>query len=114
MEVETGRRHVQEPSKLQRIGNTGEAMFHIKQGLRRRHPGSVLHQFDGVYNTTSKAHTMYEQALMFETERAELPEEFRPTGDSSGLINQVGLVQTANANFKKSQKKLERLLLAGV
>jgi hypothetical protein len=113
-EKETGRAHVNVNDKLLNEGRRQNAQFHIKQGLRRRHPDRVLHQFKGVSNTTSKASHLFEQALLHENDRTELPQEFRPTNDSMGLTNQMGLVTTAMDNYKKSKQKLERMFLVGV
>ena len=64
--------------------------------------------------TTSTAASTWEQALLHETKRVDLPKEFRPTGDGDGMVNQVGVVTTALENFKASKGKFSRFHLIGV
>ena len=113
-ELETGRRHVNEGTKFQRDANRKNRHFQIQQGLRRRHPGRVLNQFAGVYKSTSHAKNQWEQALLYETKRVDLPKDFRPKGDTDGMVNQIGLVTTALENYKSSRGKFERMHLVGV
>jgi hypothetical protein len=88
--------------------------FEVRQGWRRRHPTRVLNQFAGVTNTTSSASSRWEEALVYDTKKVELPEEFRPHDDTAGMTNQIGLVTAALENYKASKNKLQRLHLVGV
>ncbi len=113
-EVETGRRQVQEPSKFQQAATRDNRMLAISQGFRQRHPNRVLNQFDGVMSTTSAAAMTWEQALIHDTKRVEMPKEFRPSKDTDGMVNQVGVVTTALDNFKASKGKFSRMHLVNV
>lgn len=113
-EMETGRRHVNEGTAFQTNANSANRTLAIQQGFRRRHPHRVLGQFDGVMKTTSTAASTWEQALLHETKRVDLPKEFRPKGDGDGMVNQVGVVTTALENFKASKGKFSRFHLIGV
>ena len=111
---ETGRRHVDEGTSFQRNANKANKMLGIQQGFRQRHPHSVLGQYDGVMKTTSTAASSWEKALLHETTRTEMPKEFRVSGDSDGMVNQVGVVTTALENYKASKGKFSRFHLIGV
>ena len=111
---ETGRRHVDEGTSFQRNANKANKMLGIQQGFRQRHPHSVLGQYDGVMKTTSTAASSWEKALLHETTRTEMPKEFRVSGDSDGMVNQVGVVTTALDNYKASKGKFSRFHLIGV
>ena len=113
-EMETGRRHVQEGTAFQQNANKANKDLAIKQGFRRRHPNRVLGQFDGVMKTTSTAASAWEQAMLHETKRVDMPKEFKPTGDGDGMVNQVGVVTTALENFKARKGKFSRFHLIGV
>ena len=112
--METGRRHVDEGTSFQRNANKANKMLGIQQGFRQRHPHSVLGQYDGVMKTTSTAASSWEKALLHETTRTEMPKEFRVSGDSDGMVNQVGVVTTALDNYKASKGKFSRFHLIGV
>lgn len=94
--------------------NTYGRALEIKQGWRRRHPQRVLNQFSGVVDTTSTASSKWEEAMIYGTKRVELPQEFRPEGDSDGMSNQLGVVTAALDNYKASKEKLKRMYLVGV
>lgn len=113
-ELETGRRHINEGTKFQRDANRDNRRLGIVQGLRRRHPHRVLNQFDGVMKSTSSAAMTWEQAMIHETKRVELPKDFRPKDDMEGMSNQVGIVTTALDNYKASRAKFERMHLVNV
>ena len=112
--METGRRHVDEGTEFQRNANKANKMLGIQQGFRQRHPHSVLGQYDGVMKTTSTAASSWEKALLYETKRTDMPKEFKVTGDSDGMVNQVGVVTTALENYKASKSKFSRFHLIGV
>ncbi len=113
-EIETGRRHVNEGTQFQQQANRANRTLAISQGVRRRHPHRVLNQFHGINATTSSAASTWEQALVYETKRVELPKEFIPKGDDDGMVNQLGIVTTALENYKASKGKFSRLHLIGV
>ena len=113
-EMETGRRHINEGTKFQQTANRQNRQLAINQGLRRRHPHRVLNQFDGIMKTTSSAAMTWEQAMLHETKRVDLPKDFRPKDDMEGMSNQVGIVTTALDNYKASRGKFERMHLVGV
>lgn len=94
--------------------NTYGRALEIKQGWRRRHPQRVLNQFAGIADTTSSASSKWEEAMIWGTKRVELPEEFRPEGDSDGMSNQLGIVTASLDSYKASKEKLKRMHLVGV
>jgi hypothetical protein len=113
-EMETGRRHINEGTKFQQNANRANRQLEISQGFRRRHPHRVLNQFDGIMKTTSSAAMTWEQAMIHETKRVDLPKDFRPKDDMEGMSNQVGIVSTALDNYKSSRGKFERMHLVNV
>lgn len=86
----------------------------IKQGKRRRHPGRLLHEFAGIAEGTEHATNNWEKAMLYENERQEIPEEYRPTDELQGAATQLGLIQTAHNNWRTSKQKLNTMYLAGV
>lgn len=86
----------------------------IQQGKRRRHPGHVLHSFAGIAASTEHAKNNWEQALQYENRRIEMPEEFTPTTETEQVVTQMGVVQTALANWKQSKQKLSTMYVAAV
>lgn len=64
--------------------------------------------------TTSSASSLWEKALLYETKRVDMPKDFRPQGDSDGMVNQMGVVSTALDNYKASKNKFQRMHLVGV
>jgi ribosomal protein L35AE/L33A len=114
MEMETGRRHVNEGSKYQQRVRKQNKMLSIQQGFRRRHPNRVLNQYQGIVKTTSSASSLWEKALQYETKRVDMPKDFRPRDDTDGMVNQMGVVTTALDNYKASRNKFQRMHLIGV
>jgi hypothetical protein len=112
--IETGRRHVEEDSHWQTELTKSNKSLRITQGLRRRHPKRVLNRFKGVTSSSSKASSLWEKALTYETKRVEMPKEFQVVGDSDGMVNQMGVVSVALDNYKASKKKFQRLHLVNV
>jgi len=94
--------------------NTYGRALEIKQGWRRRHPNRVLNQFTGVVDTTTTASSKWEEAMLYDTKRVELPQEFRPDSETDGMSNQLGVVTAALDNYKSSKEKLKRMYLVGV
>jgi len=105
--METGTRRISAPDRRGRA-------LEIQQGFRRRHPSNVLNRYDGVMKTTSNASSLWEESLIHETKRVELPKDFRPKGDTEGMTNQMGIVNVALDNYKASKNKLQRMYLVGV
>jgi hypothetical protein len=111
---ETGRRTVKEGTPFQRSADKQNRMFQIRAGFRRRHPTDVLSNYSGVASSTTEASEMWEKSLLHETEKVDMPKEFKPKSEMQGLSNQLGIVTTAEANFKNKKNKLERMHLVGV
>lgn len=116
---ETGRRKVLENSAFQRNALASDSKFNIHQGFRRRHPNTVLNQFAGIAATTTSASTQWEKYMLHETEKVEVDKELQPKDDADGLVNQLGIAQVAEKNFKNVHKKsnmgkLQRMHLVGV
>lgn len=113
--VEAGRRQVVEGSSFQAKALRTNRIFNIKQGIRRRHPDHVLHEFAGVADTTNHANTAWEKALIYEDERTEMDPAYVANPDSNSMVTQLGASQAARKNFKKStNRKLGDLHLVGV
>lgn len=87
--------------------------LNIRQGLRRRHPHSVLANFKAITQETTNAESAWERAMMHEQERTTLPTEYVP-GDGGMMTNQIGLVTTALDNYKQSKGKFQRTTLVGI
>lgn len=113
-DVDTGRSKVLENSRFQRKATTTNKSFRIRQGLRRRHPGRVLNRFKGINSTSSESVSLWEKSMIDETKRVDLPREYRVTGDSDGMVNQMGIVSVALDNYKASKQKFNRLHLVGI
>ena len=113
-DVDTGRSKVLENSRFQRKATTNNKSFRIRQGLRRRHPSRVLNKFKGINSTSSESVSLWEKSLVDETKRVDLPREYRVTGDSDGMVNQMGIVSVALDNYKASKQKFSRLHLVGI
>lgn len=90
------------------------SMFAIRQGIRRRHPDSVLHQFALMAEQTDPGRSSWEQAMVEENERIDMDQVYRDHNETEQTVTQLGLVQTALANYKKSTEKLSSLHASGV
>ena len=110
----TGRIKINEGTPFQRAASRMTQQLEIKQGFRRRHPTRVLSQHQGIGETTEKASTQWEEAIMHDIKRVDLPDEYQSTEGTTGMTNQMGLVTTALENYKSSKNKLDRLHLVGV
>lgn len=110
-EVETGRYQKSDTAqyKQQQAENR---VFQIKQGKRRRHPDTVLAQFATIKKETTNANSVWEQALLHEQARIEVPAEYKASADGM-VANQMGLATTALENYTKSKGKLERIVGVG-
>ena len=112
---ETGaRQNAQKTSQFKREAETHARKFMYKVGKRMRHPDNVLHQFAGVDQGTSKASTLWEEALQHETKRADMPDALHNKGDGDGMASQVGIVPISRQNHKWSKNKLGATHLVGV
>lgn len=113
-EIDTGRAKVHQNTKEKRTLRNANRRFSIQQGVRRRHPNRVLHDFAVQAGSTSHAETVWEQALAEENERQNIGKIYKVQGDVSLLTTQMGITQTAQNNFRSSQPKLSRQHLVGV
>lgn len=88
--------------------------FFIQQGKRQRHPEAVLHQFKTIVADTEKIDSVWEKMFHEENERTMIPKEYTMSGQDTGMmVNQMGLVNTALDNFKRSKAKLKRMVMYG-
>lgn len=112
-EIETGKDRMTftDPARSMLVNKQRD--MYIKQGIRRRHPDRVLAQFAGIKMDTSNAESAWEQAIMHEQDRTEIPEGYRVKGGDM-IANQTGLITTALDNFQKSKNKFNRVLMPGV
>ena len=108
--VENGRSD--RSTQFSRSMNAQNRQLQIKQGKRRRHPDRVLHQFQVIKQETDSANSVWEQALLHEQERTEIPMDYK-TKDGGMVSNQMGLVTTALDNYTRSKGKLERVTPVG-
>ena len=90
----------------------GSIAFEVTQGLRRRHPDTVLSNYAAVTETNTNPHTTWEKSLEEENEMSTLPKVYQAQGQLSAV--QLGIVQTAEKNYLKSKQKLSTMYLAGV
>jgi hypothetical protein len=87
--------------------------FGIRQGFRRRDGNKVLENFQTIRSTTTHSGAMWEDALNFERDTLPMPDYAKDRGDTGQMANQMGLVETAAANFTNSKNKLSQLHLVG-
>jgi hypothetical protein len=111
---EGGKVSVDEGTPFQANALKSNRLFQIRQGKRRRHPNAVLNQFKAMSETTSDASEQWEKSLLWETERASLPKEFKPRKDVTGMSTQLGISAVAAKNYKNSKPKLDQMFLVGV
>lgn len=112
--IETGRRHIEEDSRFQKNATRTTNSLRIKQGTRYRHPNQVLNNFKGVTSTSSQSASLWEKSLIDSDKRVGIPKEFQVSGDSDGMVNQMGIVSVALDNYKASKQKFSRLHLVNV
>ena len=86
--------------------------FETTQGVRRRHPDTVLSNYATIANTNDSPHTTWEKALDEENELSTMPKVYQTQGQLSAV--QLGLTRTADENFKKSKNRLNTMYLASV
>lgn len=113
-EIDTGRPKRQQNTKEKRTLRNANRRFSIQQGVRRRHPNRVLHDFVVQAGSTSHAESVWEQALAEENERQNIGKIYKVQGEVSLLATQMGITQTAENNHRNSQPKLSRQHLVGV
>ena len=108
----TGQRRVNDPfqTRLDKQNN----IFQTKQGFRRRHPNSVLHNYTTIYSTTDSASTVVEAALEHEHVRVDIPKDNRPSSIATGMTTMYHIDDVAFKNFANSRTKLNRMHLVGV
>jgi len=111
VEVETGK-FEKTNTPQSRNARKSNLTFQIKQGKRRRHPDTVLNQFQTIVKQTSNASSAWEKALMHEQQRILIPPEYKAK-DEGMVANQVGVVTTALDNYVKSKAKFERVSPVG-
>lgn len=109
--VESGR-DVTPKTQSQQTNEKRTKSFETLQGVRRRHPGFVLSQFAGIAQTNDTPYSNWEKAMEEENEKSSLSKVYSSQGDQMAV--QLGLVQTANENFKKSKEKLSTFMLSSV
>lgn len=106
-EVESGRRVVNSAATAPELQSV------VRTTHKRRHPKRVLGQYEGVQKTQGEAGNLWTKALLQETKRTDLPQEYRPNSTLDGLSNQLGVVQTAYKNYKNSKNKMDRMFVVG-
>ena len=109
-DIDTGKPKVHNPRAVR--GESLTNQFQIKQGIRRRHPKRVLHQYQGVAGGTENIESGWEKALMKGQKRATLSDEYK-VDSSSMLVNQIGVVSTALDNYKHSKGRFTRTVQVG-
>lgn len=107
--VETGRDVQTDLTTGQRRLLNATSLFMTRQGFRRRHPLHALSNYAGLMKTNVTPKTRYEQFMQETNERTQLPEIVKKSRNEFSP-NQVGLVETATANFAKSKQKLSALI----
>ena len=112
MNADAGRDVSTDLTPWQKQALSGKRRMVIKQGIRRRHPYKVLNQFTAVVQGSKNPTEHWEEAMLDETKRAELPEYYKKA-NSNGYANQIGLVSTAFKNYQESKNKLGAGVLIG-
>lgn len=113
MNVESGR-DVSGTRQWQKEATNKQIEFQSKQGVRRRHPQSVLNQFVGIEQTNFDPRYKWEQAIEYENKRVLIPSEYLGMREMDKAVTQIGLVRTSELNYKQSEPKLSALHLIGV
>lgn len=111
--VEAGRDVQTDLNKWQKQALGNQEQFAIRQGFRRRHPTKMLNQFAGAVGTNTNPKLKWEQYMEAENERVQLPQTTKKMRNEY-VVNQMGLVETALANFVKSKEKLNSIVAVGV
>jgi hypothetical protein len=110
--TETGRDTTGE-NKQSREWQARSIEFETLQGTRRRHPTRVLSQYTTIADTNQSPHTTWEKALEEENDVSNLPKVYTTQGQQMAV--QLGVVQTAEENFRKSKNnRLSTMHLASV
>lgn len=112
-QLNTGHHRVNENTKQQHQALARNKMFQIKQGIRRRHPKELLHNYNHINDGMDRARTSWEKAFQYEDDRQGWDEIYTPKGVNDMMANQLGLATTALENFKKSKSKLHREIPVG-
>lgn len=108
-EMETGtRRNLDDPFSAAMENENRK--LNIVQGHRRRHPDHVLQQHAGLHESEGydTAKTIWEQALEYDDERVDIPEEYR-VEESKMLATHIGLENVATDAYKKKKNKMKSL-----
>ena len=114
-EVESGGRRVREHSDWQKSAIARAKFLSIKQGVRRRHPEHVLHQYrEETGQNNVKAFDQWTQGMQQDNDRVPLDRVYTGDKDDRFWANQMGLVTTALENYTNSEFKLERMHPVGV
>lgn len=95
-----------------RLRQSQSRAFEVTQGVRRRHPNSVLSNYAAVTESNTNPHTTWEKSLEEENEMSSLPKVYQTQGQLSAV--QLGIVRTADDNFQRSKTKLNTMYVAGV
>lgn len=94
---------------IQKIANRHQIRFEVKQGVRRRHPDSVLSNYAGLVDNVVAPRNEWDKMLELENNRESIPSEGKK--NSSNMVTQLGLVRTAEVNFKASKPKLSSMYM---
>lgn len=76
-----------------------------------RHPDRVLNEYQGIAATVNVPHNQWDDYLKKEHERE--PTLLKTNSASSGLATQLGLVDVAERNSKKSKPQLSKMYGVG-
>lgn len=88
-------------------------MMAIKQGFRRRHPARLLSNYASQLFNGPNPRTKHEDAIRRSEDLTQVPEYYKRAGDDR-VANQLGLVEVADKNYKKSRKRIEISTPVGV
>lgn len=88
-------------------------MLAIQQGFRRRHPAKLLSNYSSTVFNGPNPRFKWEDAMRRSEHLTQIPEYYKRAGDDR-LANQLGLVETAYKNYKKSQARLSVSTPVGV
>lgn len=106
---ESGHDEVSSRHMGQRLAKERAIRFEVRQGVRRRHPDSVLSNYAGLLENVAAPKNEWQKMLDIENNRESIPHDGKKP--SYSMVTQLGLVRTADINFKASKPKLNSMFM---
>lgn len=111
--VEAGRDVTTDLTPWQKQALGYEEQLAIRSSFKRRHPLRTLSVYNqGLFNGRNPRFK-WEEAIERESDRTMLPEVYKRANEPM-IANQLGLVETADKNFKKSRARFQAINPVGM